>query len=248
MLEWLGAPVDPTRAHEIGALLSWHGRAMVAAWSVIVPIAILAARFFKIFPGQDWPNHLDDKRWWRTHRWGQYAALAVMGLGLYLILKVPKPTPGATASAGIHHLLGWATLALGSIQYVAAWLRGTKGGPTEPAPDGTLRGDHYDMSRRRRIFERLHKSIGYLALLISIAAVITGLWQANAPRWMFATLWVWYACVVAAFVLLQRRGMARDTYQAIWGPDPAHPGNGMRPIGLGVNRTPPLANEQNLMQ
>jgi hypothetical protein len=37
------------------------------------------------------------------------------------------------------------------------------------------------------------------------------------------------------WVTLQRRGLAVDTYQAIWGPDPQHPGNATPP-GWGMNR------------
>jgi hypothetical protein len=42
--------------------------------------------------------------------------------------------------------------------------------------------------------------------------------------------------LVAAFAVLQIRGRAVDTYQAIWGPDLDLPGNRMKPIGFGVRR------------
>jgi hypothetical protein len=40
----------------------------------------------------------------------------------------------------------------------------------------------------------------------------------------------------AAFARWQRAGRCIDTYQAIWGPDPAHPGNRRPPVGWGVRR------------
>jgi hypothetical protein len=92
------------------------------------------------------------------------------------------------------------------------------------------------MTPRRLAFEYAHKTLGYLALLLGIAAIATGLWQANAPRWMALGLIGWWGCVIAAFIVLQRRGRAFDTYQAIWGPDLRHPGNRRKPIGWGIRR------------
>ena len=37
-------------------------------------------------------------------------------------------------------------------------------------------------------------------------------------------------------VRLQRAGRCIDTYQAIWGPDPCHPGNSRGVIGWGIRR------------
>ena len=85
----------------------------------------------------------------------------------------------------------------------------------------------------------MHKSPGYAGLAVAAAAIVTGLWTANGPRWMWLALALWWACLVAAFAGLQRRGRALDTYQAIWGPDPRHPGNARRPIGWGIRRRDP---------
>ncbi|WP_028745445.1 cytochrome b561 domain-containing protein [Rhizobium mesoamericanum] len=239
MFEWLLAPCDPTRVHEVGTHLSWHARSMVMAWSVLVPIGVIAARFFKIFPGQDWPRVLDDRRWWHLHRGAQYASLVLMLVGLFLILSAPEATQSITAAIWAHQLTGWIVLVLGGMQYLSGWFRGTKGGPSSPAANGSWRGDHYDMTRRRRLFERVHKSLGYVAMPFSMAAVSTGLWQANAPRWMLLLIGTWYVIVMVSFAVLQRRGMAYDTYQAIWGLDPQHPGNSLRPIGVGIRKLPP---------
>ena len=45
------------------------------------------------------------------------------------------------------------------------------------------------------------------------------------PRRMWLALIMWWITIVCLFFILQKRGMAVDTYQAIWGPDPRHPGN-----------------------
>ncbi len=205
---------------------------MVLAWAVLFPLGVLAARFFKILPGQDWPRELDSRVWWRTHLTTQYAGGAVLILALVLALFATG-TAGA-AAAFWHQLLGWTVMTLAVWQFLGGWLRGTKGGPTDVR--GSLAGDHYDMTRRRRIFEYAHKIGGYLALLAACLALVTGLYAANASRWMWLVLIAWWVGGALLAVYLQRRGLAHDTYQAIWGPSCDHPGNHRPPIGLGVRR------------
>jgi hypothetical protein len=122
--------------------------------------------------------------------------------------------------------------AIGWLQVIGGWLRGTKGSPTTP-------GDHYDMTRRRLLFEATHKHLGWLALPLVILATSIGLFLADAPRWMALILGFWWLLLIAAFAMLQRSGLCIDTYQAIWGPDPVHPGNQRKPIGWGVVRHEP---------
>ena len=232
MIDWLLLPVDTARAHAVAPHVAWHARFMVLAWAVLFPLGILAARFFKITPRQRWPELIDNRMWWYAHLGLQYAAGATVIAALWLIW-----TPiGSRSFGATHALVGWATVASCCVQFLGGWLRGSKGGPTEPRPDGSWSGDHYDMSPRRRLFEHVHKTLGYVAVLFSIGAVLTGLWHANAPRWMALAICAWWLALLAAFIGLQRRGYAIDTYQAIWGPDPRHPGNRLPPIGWGVRR------------
>jgi hypothetical protein len=121
--------------------------------------------------------------------------------------------------------LGWA-------QVAAGWWRGSKGGPTS----AQLRGDHYDMTPHRIWFERLHKSLGWLAVLCAMLVTVLGLFVADAPRWMPVVMGTWWLALAAAAWHWQRQGRCVDTYQAIWGPDAQHPGNARRPIGWGVRR------------
>jgi hypothetical protein len=129
--------------------------------------------------------------------------------------------PPLNISSGPHSYLGWIVLALVGFQIWGGILRGSKGGPT----DKSLRGDHFDMSFKRLLFEVVHKLFGYGALVLSVAAILSGMWQANAPVWMWFVLPVWWSVLIVLFMACQRRGMAVDTYQAIWGPDPTFPGN-----------------------
>jgi multisubunit Na+/H+ antiporter MnhB subunit len=237
MIDWLMASLDPSRPHVIDVAAAWHGRLMVLAWAVLLPLGVIVARFCKVTPRQKWPDELDSKLWWYAHQGLQYLAGTFLLLALILIWR-----PREFGSAW-HVWFGWIVIAASAAQFLSAWLRGTKGGPTDPRPDGSLAGDHYDMTQRRRLFEHLHKSIGYIALGLSIAAIGSGLWLVNAPRWMPLALGLWWLALIALWTHQQRRGRAIDTYQAIWGPDPKHPGNAVPPTGWGVRRIGPELHE-----
>lgn len=231
MLDWLATPLSGAMVHDIERVVSWHARLMVLAWGVLLPLGALAARFFKVLPGQDWPRVLDARPWWHAHRGLQWSGVLLMTLALALVLargSTPARSPAATA----HVWLGWLLAAAAWLQVAAGQARGSKGGPTAAA----LRGDHYDMTPRRVRFERLHKGLGWAALGGAMVCIGLGLLAADAPRWMPLVLALWWALLGAAFVRWQRAGRCIDTYQAIWGPDPAHPGNRRPPVGWGVRR------------
>lgn len=234
MLDWWLAPIDPSRAHEVASAVAWHARVMTLAWGILVPVGILSARFFKLWPGQRWPKELDHPGWWHLHRICQYGAGLLTLLGLALILG----RSGKAGQMSVHIQMGWLVIGLAAGQFASAWLRGSKGGPTAPAQDGSWRGDHYDMTPRRVAFEYVHKFGGYVVSLIASATIITGLWHANAPRWMWLIISTWWLICLIGFVRLQQRGHAVDTYQAHWGTDEVHPGNRRPPIGFGIRRLP----------
>lgn len=232
MLDWLLSPIDAERAHEISFAVSWHARTMTLAWGILVPMAIFAARYLKVMPGQDWPNELDNKSWWHCHWMGQALAYGFSLLGFGLILG----SRNGPFSPDLHTMLGYVVLALGAVQVLLGVFRGSKGGPTAPAIDGSLNGDHYDMTPKRLLFERLHRTLGYLALLLGALAILSGLWKANAPSWMWLSIVMFWCFLAVLSVVMQKRGMAVDTYQAIWGPDPSLPGNKIPKEGWGTVR------------
>jgi len=207
----------------------WHARLMVLAWNILLPLGILIARFYKVPDLKSWPRQLDCKRWWRGHIALQSCGIGIMTLGV--LMTFDRGVIG-TNLALLHHAIGWCLVSLGWLQVLGGVLRGSKGGPTADI----LRGDHYDMTGRRILFEYLHKFVGWLTVPLIWAATSTGLWMLNAPRWMAVVLAVWWVGLIVCFVWLQSAGYCIDTYQAIWGPDPAHPGNAREPIGWGVRR------------
>jgi hypothetical protein len=229
MWDWLMTPLSGSATHAIDAWTYWHARCMVAAWGVLLPVGALVARYFKVLPRQPWPQRLDHKAWWNAHQLTQWCGAGLMALGLVLAWGQGS---GAHPLALLHAWAGWVVAAIGALQLIGCATRGSKGGPTEAA----LRGDHYDMSPRRRAFERLHKALGWLSLLAAMGVIVLGLVVADAPRWMPLLLAAWWLLLAAAALRWQRQGRCIDTYQAIWGPDPAHPGNRLPPIGWGVRR------------
>ena len=228
-LTWLMLPLSGSASHELPFGVSWHGRIMVLCWGVLLPLGVLAARFFKVMPTQNWPTQLDNKTWWKAHLHGQSVAIALALVGVALVWRSAS---GTTLLARWHGYLGWAVTALGVAQAAAGFARGSKGGPSEP----TVRGDHYDMTPRRNNFEKAHKSLGYVALFLAIGTVFMGLVIADAPRWMLLAISLWWLVLAALFVALQKQGRCIDTYQAIWGADAIHPGNCATPIGWGIRR------------
>lgn len=221
MVDWLMTPIDISREHSIGVMISWHARLMILAWGVIVPTGVFITRYLKILPGQNWPLELDNQLWWRCHWMSQSFAIILSVLGIGLIIG----SAGDGPAFFLHVVPGYCVLALGVFQITLGIIRGSKGGPTDPAPDGSLRGDHYDMTRRRLVFEALHRVFGYLALAIAMATILTGMWIVNAPVWMWFAIVAYWVTLICAALYLQHEGRAFDTYQAIWGADPELPGN-----------------------
>jgi hypothetical protein len=231
--QWLSSPLSGSSEHLVNSNVIWHARLMVLAWGFCLPLGALVARYFKVTPGQDWPHVLDNTAWWHSHRLLQYGGVLAMSVGVYLVWPNHKTDGLVWNAAGLHQAMGWCVLVLGWSQMLGGILRGSKGGPT----DRQMAGDHYDMSRWRVVFESVHKSLGWLAIGLSVAVIVLGLLAADAPRWMLATLLVWWFVLCAVAVHLQRRGCCIDTYQAIWGPHTDMPGLKRPPIGWGVRRS-----------
>jgi Eukaryotic cytochrome b561 len=238
VIDWLLSPLSGSSGHLISESVAWHARLMVLAWGVIIPVAILLARYWKIWPGQRWPEELDHRAWWYGHKYGQTLAIALVSLGAYIAWK--SSAIASSQMLKIHAILGWFLLLVGWMQILGAWLRGTKGGPTESYE----RGDHFDMTLKRRVFERIHKLLGWLALALAMVTMILGFIIADAPRWMMVCLTLWWLVLLALAWHWQRQSKCIDTYQAIWGSDPSLPGMKMAPIGLGVHRVKPILVQQ----
>jgi hypothetical protein len=235
---WLLTPLSGSDEHYISTAMAWHGRLMVLGMGLLMPPVVIVARFFKITPRQDWPRQLDNPFWFVTHRrWG-HAIGVIVAVGLaFALAEAGWQAPWRS----FHTALGWGVIGLVLVQLASAWMRGTHGGPVDPftrkrRPPHEWPGDHFSMTRRRIAFEYVHKYAGYALLIVTLAALPSGLVDADSPRWMPIAIAVWWLLMLGVFVWLQREKHCVDTYQAIWGLDPELPGNQRRPIGFGITR------------
>jgi hypothetical protein len=234
VLHWLAMPLSGASVHAIEPETFWHARLMVLAWGILLPLGALMARYFKVLPSQNWPAVLDNKWWWHGHLALQWSGMALASVGVYLLFNHAQHSPLAL----FHSTAGWVLMLLAWMQIMGGLLRGSKGGPTAEK----LRGDHYDMTPHRARFERVHKLVGWACVLGAVAVLLTGLLLADAPRWMPLVLGLWWLGLLGLAWRWQTQGRCIDTYQAIWGPDPRHPGNHIPPIGWGIRRPTPSQN------
>lgn len=231
MLDWLLMPISGAATHSLPDAVVWHARLMTLAWGVIVPVGVLIARYWKIWPGQRWPERLDHKAWWHSHRFGQLIATGLMVVAVWLVW-VPSRAGAVSLMGQLHVIFGWSLMFCVAVQVLGGFLRGSKGGPT----DIELRGDHFDMTSRRRWFERVHKSVGWLSVVMAMVTILIGLQWADAPRWMPIVMLMFWTALCFAAIRWQKKGQCIDTYQAIWGQGPRLPGLRYAPIGWGVRR------------
>ena len=236
---WLGDPLRASAYVNLAEPVRLHGLLMTLAAGVMMPLAVLLARYFKILPSQDWPRELNRRVWSISHLALAYGAALATAAALVLVFQ-SRPEDADHLAHG-HAWIGWLSMAMLLALLINGWQRGSTGGPGKPAP-GTLgplhgvAGDHYDMTARRRWFERTHKLLGYLLLSVLFIGVLSGLWQASAPRWALVLLAAWWVTLLLLALRWERQGRCVDGYQAMWGPSMAHPGNRIPELGWGSRR------------
>ena len=240
LLHWLATPISGASDHAIAMPLAWHGRLMVLAMGLLTPPLIIVARFFKITPQQDWPRQLDNPFWFITHRrWGHIVGAIVAVAMAFVLVERGWESP----VHNVHTAAGWLVVLLVLVQLIGSWLRGTHGGPVDPftrkpRPAALWPGDHFSMTRRRVIFEYVHKVAGYVLLALTVLALCTGLIAAGAPRWMPVALGAWWLMMAAAFIRCSVPAAASTPIRPSGALDPDLPGNRRRPIGFGIVRRP----------
>ncbi len=210
---------------------SLHAWLMFACWFVLVPFGVIAIRYFKTKP-KPWGlprgvGKLDPLFiWWGLHIWSLYTAIGLSLLGIAIAFFVSGGFSGS-----LHAWFGGATVVFGTLQIIAAWQRGSHGGHnhlnSDPDDPSTWRGDHYDMTPQRRWFEAYHKTGGYFAFLLAIAAVASGLMQFWMPVIALFMVLILLGGLAMA-VVFEGRGHRHDTYQAVFGSHPDHPFNKQR--------------------
>jgi hypothetical protein len=236
--QWLLLPMSGAHFHHVAPQVAWHGRIMVLALGLLLPIMIVIARYYKVVPGQDWPRYLDNPFWFLTHRRAGYWVTILATCG---VITVAWKNHDLHPLSSLHGVIGWSVLLLSWFQVMGSRARGTHGGPMnpftrQPRPPEEWPGDHFSMTRTRIVFEYTHKTLGWLLFLAAIIAIISGLYKADAPRWMWIAMLLWWTSAAIVVVVLQTQGRCIDSYQAIWGINPSLTGNRRKPIGWGVRR------------
>jgi hypothetical protein len=209
----------------------YHAALMVGIWIVLVPLCIIVIRFGKPMPtfnGIRERVSIKNPVWWwfSVHKYGLILAICLSLIGLAIALTVSGGFSGS-----LHSIFGISTITLGCLQVVSGWLRGVHGGrnyytanPNDPA---TWRGDHYDMTPRRRRFEAYHKTAGFFSIFFAVGAVTTGLMQYPIPELLVFILAVAVIALVLCMVL-EYKGFRYDGYRAAHGFNPEHPYNQAR--------------------
>ena len=202
-----------------------HAALMITAWGMMMPAGGVVARYYKVTAGQDFPAELDNQFWWVWHRTFQYGGLGLATVALGLILT-QTDHHGAT----LHARCGALVMVLGWLQVMATLMRGSKGGPTDALADrrdpATWRGDHFDMTRRRVIFEAWHKPAGWGAIVLAGLTILLGIDLVGAPSWLLVVAGMLQGAAGLAMLDGVLRGRWFDTHVAIWGP--REPWSGMR--------------------
>ncbi|GAB4854669.1 hypothetical protein Ancab_023252 [Ancistrocladus abbreviatus] len=135
---------------DLRPVLAVHGFMMFLAWGILLPGGVLAARYLK---------HVKGDGWYRIHVYLQYSGLCIILLGfLFAVAELRGLYVGS-----LHVKFGLAAMFFACAQPVNASLRPKKpvnGEPTSP---------------KRLIWEYCHAVVGRCAILIGIAALITGM-------------------------------------------------------------------------
>ncbi len=207
---------------------NYHAILMFSVWMVLVPVCVLIIRFGKPKPtefGVTTKIGITNPKWWwfNVHKYGLFFAtfMALAGAGLALVVS-------GGFSGSTHSMFGIATIAMGCLQVISALLRGTHGGKYYKSPDlndpSQWRGDHYDHTPRRRMFEAYHKTSGYFTIFFAAGAVGSGLMQYSMPV-LVVLMFILPFVYLAAWVLLEFKGRRYDGYRAVHGYGMEHPYN-----------------------
>ncbi|KAL7001754.1 hypothetical protein U1Q18_002902 [Sarracenia purpurea var. burkii] len=135
---------------DLRPVLAVHGFMMFLAWGILLPGGILAARYLK---------HVKGDGWYQLHVYLQYSGLVIVLLGfLFAVAELQ-----GLHFDSFHVKCGMAAISLACVQPVNAYMR-----PKKPA-------NGEEVSSKRRIWEYVHVITGRSAIVIGIAALITGL-------------------------------------------------------------------------
>lgn len=154
-----------------------HAGLMFAAWGVLLPLGVMAARFLKGDAKLTLKWLGTGPLWFMVHKLMQPLGLIVALAGfIVILLYIPSHFGHAARSHTIPAIIA---LVLGLLQPVNAFFR------PHPQPP----------TRKRVLWEHLHKWSGRIACLLAIVAQGVGLFVIQASL-VFVVLWCFWICIL----------------------------------------------------
>jgi hypothetical protein len=142
---------------EVDSQLKVHAVLMTLGWGIMIPAGVIMARFFKNSPPTGW--------WYKMHRMIQTSGLLLATAGLVLAVSSVGGSHGEHFGGNNkgHKIMGLVVMVMGYQQPLLAIFR-----PHPPAPGESA-------TSARLVWERLHKVLGYAAVLIAAITIFSGL-------------------------------------------------------------------------
>eukprot|EP01024_Parvocaulis_polyphysoides_P026286 TRINITY_DN2399_c0_g1_i8.p1 TRINITY_DN2399_c0_g1~~TRINITY_DN2399_c0_g1_i8.p1 ORF type:complete len:291 (-),score=38.35 TRINITY_DN2399_c0_g1_i8:795-1667(-) len=154
-IEQVNLATGESKSMPVAMIWIFHGVLMFLGWSVLVPGAVMVARYFKADLGPLWMT---------IHKFcnmiGLFVSLVGFGLAVY-----EMQVAGAEHFSTVHTKLGFAITVIGVYQGIQGFIR-----PAKPDAN-SKRSQHI----KRNIWGIPHKFVGFSLIGMSVAAVITGL-------------------------------------------------------------------------
>ncbi|PIA45760.1 hypothetical protein AQUCO_01600185v1 [Aquilegia coerulea] len=179
---------------DLRPVLAVHGFMMFVAWGILLPGGILAARYLK---------HLKGDGWYQIHVYLQYSGLAIVMLGVLFAVAELR----GFFFDSVHVKFGVTAIFLVCVQPVNAYLR-----PKKPA-------NGEEVSSRRILWEYLHVIVGRSAIVVGVAALISGMKHlgdryggenAKGLNWALISWFIVIALVVLYLEYIEARRRRND--------------------------------------
>lgn len=178
---------------DLRPVLAVHGFMMFLAWGILLPGGILAARYLK---------HVKGDGWFQIHVYLQYSGLAIVFLGFLFAVAELR----GLSFSSLHVKFGMLAIVLCIAQPVNAYLR-----PKKP-----VAGE--EVSSKRRLWEYIHVIVGRGAIVVGVAALITGMKHLgeryddeDVHRLMWALiLWFLVGALTVMYLEYRERKRRRD--------------------------------------
>ncbi|KAK4375213.1 hypothetical protein RND71_005890 [Anisodus tanguticus] len=178
---------------DLRPVLAVHGFMMFMAWGILLPCGILAARYLK---------HVKGDGWLQIHVYLQYSGLSIVFLGFLFAVAELRDL----SFSSLHVEFGMLGIVLAIAQPVNAYIRPKKPGSGE------------EVSSKRRLWEYIHVIMGRGAIVVGIAALITGMKHLgqryddeDVHRLMWALiLWILVGALTVMYLEYHERKRRRD--------------------------------------